>query len=61
MTNREKLCSLNNLAFATAWYEIADDIGWRYTISTKGIAEWLDKPYDADFWDTKEWIWRELI
>lgn len=50
MTNREKLESLDNLQFAEALYEIKDKIGAMYTVSTKGIAEWLDKPYDAMFW-----------
>jgi hypothetical protein len=56
MTNREKLESLNNLDFAEALYEIKDKIGWRYTISIKGVAEWLDKPYDSDFWKPLERI-----
>lgn len=56
MTNREKLCSLNNLEFAEALYEIKDKIGRQYTVSTKGIAEWLDKPYDLDFWKPLEQI-----
>ena len=56
MTNREKLESLDNLQFAEALYEITNNIGWRYTISSKGTAEWLDKPYDADFWKPLERI-----
>lgn len=56
MTNREKLESLDNLEFAEALYEIKDKIGWRYTVSTKGIAEWLDKPYDKMFWNPLEQI-----
>lgn len=61
MTNREKLESLDNLEFAEAMYEIIDKIGRQYTVSTKGIAEWLDKPYDVMFWEPEEWIWGELI
>lgn len=56
MTNREKLESLDNLEFAEALYEIKDKIGSMYTVSTKGIAEWLDKPYDALFWVPVEQI-----
>lgn len=54
MTNREKLESLDNLDFAEALYEIKDKIGAMYTVSTKGIAEWLDKPYDVWFWESFE-------
>ena len=61
MTNREKLCSLDNLEFAEALYEIKDKIGSLYTVSTKGIAEWLDKPYDVNFWEPYEWLWGEPI
>ena len=61
MTNREKLCSLNNLEFAEAMYEITKKIGWQYTVSTKGIAEWLDKPYDVWFWEPEELIYGEMI
>ena len=61
MTNREKLCSLNNLEFAEAMYEITQKIGWQYTVSTKGRAEWLDKPYDVWFWEPEELIYGEMI
>ena len=61
MTNREKLESLDNLQFAEALYEIAEKIGLRYTISTKGIAEWLNKPYDVWFWEPEELIFGETI
>ena len=61
MTNREKLCSLDNLEFAEAMYEITERVGRWYTVSTKGVAEWLDKPYDAMFWNPLEEIWGEII
>ena len=50
MTNREKLESLDTPQFSIALYEIVDDVGWRYTISTKGTAEWLAQPYEEKFW-----------
>lgn len=56
MTNKEKLLSLNGLEFAEAMYEITKKIGWRYTISTKGTAEWLDQPYDLSFWEPEEFV-----
>ena len=56
MTNREKLDSLNNDDFAEILYEITKQIGWRYTISTKGTAEWLSQPYDLSFWEPEEFF-----
>ena len=61
MTNREKLESLDNLQFAEALYEITQKIGLKYTISTKGIAEWLDKTYDVWFWEPAKLIFGEII
>ena len=54
MTNREKLESLDTSQFSIALYEIAKDVGWRYTISTKGTAEWLAQPYEETFWKRLE-------
>ncbi len=56
MTNREKLDSLNNEDFAEVMYEITKQIGWRYTVSTKGIMEWLNQPYDLSFWEPEEYF-----
>lgn len=54
MTNREKLESLDTFQFSIALYEIVADVGWRYTISTKGTAEWLAQPYEENFWKRLE-------
>ena len=56
MTNREKLDSLSNEEFSEAIYEIVKQIGWRYTISRKGTAEWLNQPYDLSFWEPEEFF-----
>ena len=55
MTNREKLCSLNNDEFTDAMYQIVRYIGCRYTHSHIGTAEWLAEPYDLSFWEPEEY------
>ena len=58
MTNRDYINSLNNEAFAQFIYQNAITIGFSYSSSIQGLAEWLSKeqqltPYEEEANDGK--------